>query len=270
MSATPFDSKGVRPRGAVLVVHGLNTKPDVMDELVQVMLASGYHCQRVSLYEDLPTRRARRDAVVTGWTRALSRAYEGAQIRWPGVPVHALSYSIGALLTLHLLDVDPDVTFERMLLLAPPVALTRTANLVRLLTPLAPLGGVLPSAAPRQVRARWGTPLAEYAAMLSLVQRLHTVEERQKLSRIPTSVVLDRRDELVSRDGLSAWIRRNGLHAWQVHELGQRDAPRRLPRHLIVSRGALGPRAWDELTGEVVRHFDAAAQGRPGPPPRRR
>lgn len=270
MSATPFDSKGDRPRGAVLVVHGLNTKPDAMNDLVQVMLAFGYHCQRVSLYGDLPTRRARSDAIVTGWTQALARAYAGTQTRWPGAPVYAMSYSIGALLTLHLLNVSPDVTFERMVLLAPPVALTRKANLVRLLTPLVPLGAVLPSAAPREVRQRWGTPVAEYAAMLSLVQRLHTVEEGQKLSRIPTSVVLDHRDELVSREGVRAWIRRNGLHSWQVHVLGRRDSPRRLPRHLIVSRRALGPRAWERLTGEVVRHFDAAAPGQPGPlPPRR-
>lgn len=255
MSATPFDTKGVRPRGAVLVVHGLNTKPDVMDGFVQVMVASGYHCQRVSLYGEVPTRRARSDAILAGWTQALSSAYDGVRIRWPGAPVHALSYSIGALLTLHLLNVSPYVTFQSMFLLAPPVALTRTANLVRSLTPLARLGAVLPSAAPRHVRARWGTPIAEYAAMLSLVERLHTIEERQKLSQIATSVVLDRRDELVSCAGVRAWIRRNGLHAWRLRELRDRDSRRHIPKHLIVTRSAIGPRAWDHLTDDVVRHF---------------
>ena len=266
MSATPFDTKGVRARGAVLVVHGLNTKPEVMDELVRLMLASGYHCQCVSLYGDVSTRRARSDAIVARWVHALSSGYEEARIRWPGVPVHALGFSIGALLIVQLVNVSADVSFERMVLLAPPVVLTKTANLVRTLTPLAQVGAVLPSAAPRHVRARWGTPLSEYAAMLSLADGLQTLDSRQKLSAIPTSVVLDRGDELVSFEGVEDWMLRNDLRAWQLQDLRDRVSPRRTYRHLIVTRAAIGPRAWDRLTDDILRHFDAAA-GSPEPPP---
>jgi hypothetical protein len=258
-----FETNVRRPGGVVFVVHGLNTKPEVMDGLVQVLLEGGFHCQRVSLYREEATNRAPGGAIVEGWTRALSSSYEQVQRRFPGLPVNNLSFSIGALLSVHFLEVEPRASFDRMFLLAPPLALTRTADLVRFLTPLRRFGAVLPSAAPRRFRARWATPLSEYAAMLGLSNRLQVLRRRDELSRIPTRIVLDRGDELVSYDGVSDWIERNELRSWRIHELRERRSERRAYKHLIVVEEAIGARAWAQLTSEIVSHFAPSTTTRP-------
>jgi hypothetical protein len=113
---------------------------------------------------------------------------------------------------------------------------------------------VLPSAAPREVRARGGTPLAEYAALLELVDAVQTLE-RADIGTIPTAALVDPRDELVSAAGVRAWARRNDLGPWRVEELTGRSPEGRTYRHLIVSEQALGQAAWAQVTGVVRSSF---------------
>jgi hypothetical protein len=125
-----------------------------------------------------------------------------------------------------------------------------------MLTPLARFGFAIPSAAPAKIRARRGTPLAEYSALLTLVDEIATLRSPEKLGRIPTAVYLDPDDELVSDGGVLDWMKRNGLKLWVPMEFKDRAAEGRTYSHLMVLEESLGSVAWTQLTHEIVAHFD--------------
>lgn len=257
MVARLFETDAPHPRGVVLVGHGLNTRPEAMDGLIHALRGRGFDCQRLSLYEHEPvaSRRAPAAAVVGGWMRAFAEAYEAVVQRHTGQPVYALGFSLSALVTLRFLDTHPAAGFDAMFLLAPPVALTRPAALVRHLVPLSRVGAVLPSAAPAAVRARRGTPLAEYAAMLELADAVQTLERRQELRLLPTSIALDEDDELVSCEGVRGWMARNGLDSWTLAGFPDRQPRRRTYKHLAISEDALGRPAWGRLIEDIAARF---------------
>ncbi|MCL1587396.1 MAG: lysophospholipase [Actinomycetia bacterium] len=255
MTATLIETDTESGIGLVLVVHGLNNKPEVMDSLIGVLVDSGFHCMRVSLYEDAPDGRADPSEITRAWRAILANAYATAQDRYPDLPRFALSYSLGALTTISFLDTETAPTFDRMVLLAPPVALTRSASLVRALTPLGRFNIALPSAAPKAIRARRGTPLSEYAAMLELVDKVDTLRHPEKLGQIPTAIYLDPDDELVGYAGVLDWIHRNGLEKWSPRGFKGRDPEGRTYSHLMVLEKSLGSVAWTELTQYIVAHF---------------
>jgi hypothetical protein len=255
MTARLIETDGDPALGVVLVVHGLNNKPEVMDSLISVLVDNGFHCLRVSLYQDAPDGRSDPSETARGWRAILADAYATAQDRFPDLPRFALSYSLGALTTVSFLDRETAPTFNRMVLLAPPVSLTRSASLVRALTPLSRFRIVLPSAAPKEIRARRGTPLSEYAAMLELVAEVKTLTHPEKLDQIPTAVYLDPDDELVGYAGVLDWIRRNGLGRWSPRGFKDRDPEGRTYSHLMVLETSLGSVAWTELTQYIVTHF---------------
>lgn len=256
MAGKLFETNADFPRGVVLVAHGLNNKPEVMDSLIRVLLVEGFHCNRIALHQNGPSSRTPPTALANAWIAAYSEAYDKVCHRYPGQPIHSLSYSIGALITIRFLDIRPDSTVARMVLIAPPVALTPGARLVRFLTPLARFGVVLPSAAPADVRARRGTPLAEYAAMLNQAEAVRTLERREELGSIGTRIIMDRKDELVNYEGVAAWVRRNRLSSWTVEELKDRAPEGRTYKHLMVLERSLGRLAWTQLTKDIVAHFE--------------
>lgn len=252
MATTLFTTAHRPPRGIVLVGHGLNTRPDAMAGLVDVLVDAEFHCLRIGfLREDAP-RRLPPAQVAAEWSAAFTTAHAEARERFSGLPVHVVGYSLGALVPVVALDADPTLVVDRMVLIAPAVALTRLASTVRLLTPLARTGAALPSAAPAHVRARARTPFAEYAALLELIGRARTLTDPHRLGAIPTTVVLDRGDELVSHRGVLAWLAHNGLTGWTTTAVTGRVRPRRTSPHLLVVEEALGARAWQRLADDVV------------------
>lgn len=236
-----------------MVAHGLNTRPEVMDDLVGELTRAGFDALRVSLGTESARARDPR-ATADSWHRAVADARADLHARVPDLPVHLLGFSLGALVILRSMDADPPGRGTAVLI-APPVALTRPARAIRLLTPLARLGLVLPSAAPRAVRARRTTPLAEYAALVRTAEGLHRLRHPAALDLTRALVLLDRNDELVDHDGVVGWVRANRLGSWTVTTLPPRRRTRPGHGHLLVSRQAVGPTSWTALAEAVVAHL---------------
>lgn len=252
-----FETGSDLASGVVLVAHGLNNKPDVMNSLIEVLRAEGFHCLRVSLH-DRAVKSASPAAIADGWLDTFVSTYGQLTDDYPSLPIYNLSYSLGALMTIRFLDMHPTVKFGRMILIAPPVAFTRSASLVRLLTPLSRFGLVLPSAAPREVRARWATPLNEYAAMLNISKDVQVLRNANELGTIPTEIVLDPDDELVSYSGVLRWLEAQSLETWTSCRLPERHAEGRTYAHLMVLEKSLGRSTWSTLTERIVKHFKSA------------
>lgn len=241
-------------RAVVVVTHGLNTKPDIMDELGGELVRDGLAWVRVSLYFDGLRSRMPPHEVAEGWTAQVREGLLLAAREHPGVPIYALGFSTGAMATLTV-DAETLSRVERMVLLAPPIALKPLARLVRPLTPLWRIGLGLPSAAPRAVRERWWTPFSEYGALLGMHDRIRAIATDSPVRSIPTHVLVDARDELVSLEGVGSWVTEAGLERWRVGPIVDRNPRGRVYRHLVVTSDALGDAGWRSLTGTVRRSF---------------
>ncbi len=260
MTAKLFETNSDELNGAVLVAHGLNNKAKVMDALISVLVDQGFHCLRISLHEEATgSSSVSPERIGEDWIDTMTNAYAELVERYPGSPIYNLSYSLGALVSIRFLDINHGAEFESMVLIAPPAALTWTASLVRFLTPLARFGIALPSAAPVEVRARRGTPLMEYAAMLQMLNQIQSLAEQEKLDQIQTLVVLDKNDELVSYEGVMDWLDQNNLTHWSPKQLVDRAPESRTYAHLMVIEKALGRPAWETLTRDILAQFGVEA-----------
>jgi hypothetical protein len=115
---------------------------------------------------------------------------------------------------------------------------------------------MLPSFAPK-VLANPFTPMAAYTALLETLTRL-TGRSWAALD-IPTLVVIDPGDELVSFRGVEAVVRRRGLRRWRFHTVRKDPGvPRRVPRHLLIEERWVGLRAWAGIRAAVNAHVAAA------------
>ncbi len=235
----------------VVVVHGLNTQPEVMDEIVDVLESAGHLCVRVSLYSEAVTPRSRPSAVVDAWTACIERGIDRAVRLAPGRPVSVVAFSTGALATVHLLETSQTEKVGRLCLLAPPIALRRLASLVRGLTPLWRLGLGIPSAAPRSVRQRRWTPLNEYGALLAMHDRMRATLVSERLRSTPSLIHVHPRDEFVSAGGVKRWVDDQRLEAWTIEIVQDRQSDGTRPRHLLVTRAALGDAAWTTMTDRM-------------------
>lgn len=244
------------PRGCVVLVHGLNTTPRVMDDVADVLDRDGYRCAHVDLHGSTAGGR-HPDDVLARWFGAYDNALDGLRTDHPDMSVSAVGFSLGALLPL-LRSADPDAgstgRLRRLVVWAPPLVLSRPATAVRLLLPARRLGLSLPSATPRAARARRATPLAEYAALLHLSAAAGRLGA-DTLDGVPTLVLLDRGDPLVSYAGVRTWVARRGLEHWAVEAVQDRPRMPRGHRHLLVNRESMGATAWRSATARMLAHL---------------
>lgn len=234
----------------VLVAPGLNNQPVALQPLIEALNAHGYDCVSVRL---LFGRRLSSDEIAREWVSAIADAYAAARARYPDGSIHSVAYSLGALTTLMFLQETPAASLERLFLIAPPLALRRSARLVRYLTPLRGLGLALPSLAPRSIRERAFTTLADYHAMLTLARKLNEVSLADNVRRARVGCIVGLKDEFVDAAGVGEWIQRHDLD-WTLRILDKKLTGSG-PRHLLLSERSMGREGWQILTGEMIAHL---------------
>ena len=240
-----------------LLVHGLNTRPSSMDSLSRILKAAGIHVTPVILagHEEFSAdttravqrarraelRRATRERwhadIEDGYRRLSEVAHDGQRF--------FVGYSLGALLGLELI-LAGRAQFDRMILLAPAVAMHGRNNLLRLLRPAADL--LLPSLMPRRLRVHRWTPLSAYRELFRSVDALRATHDVSRLD-IPTRVFVDSRDELVSAPGIETWVVASGFNHWQIEPvtIGRFSLRRGCFHHLITDPSCMGEAAWRYL-----------------------
>jgi pimeloyl-ACP methyl ester carboxylesterase len=249
------------PEAAAVVVllHGLNNRPAVMRPLQQMLADNGYHTFLVSLRGHGPHEQWAHIDYAEAWREDLQRAVHIASARFPRQPVYVLAYSLGAAIcSRYLLDCPAAV--GKVFFLAPALAFTATAGLIRLLLPLRFLGIRLPSFAPEKYRAHATTSLQAYEGGWKLLQQ---IEERrtspgfEALRARDILSALSTEDELIGFQDLLDWIKERELSAWRLLALAPQPEDAALPRHLIVDEESLGAAEWQLLCRAILDHFSA-------------
>jgi hypothetical protein len=251
-------------KAVVLVAHGLNLRAHALRDLYEPLRERGATIVVLRLrghardsagdaetLEEWKTLDA--SAWVDDWRTAVNIAHDLATQR--GLPLTFLGYSLGALIHIYglatgQLEGNP---FARQVLLAPALRVRRTSRLVLIFRPLGRRFTV-PSFAPADVRSHGGTSMAAYETLFGIEAALTQLEAPHRL-KIPTLVIMDPGDELVSQTRIVDWIARNGLAPeWQMVAL-QKDAAtaRRRVRHYIFDERSLGPAAFERLATLIAR-----------------
>lgn len=254
-------------RGVCLVIHGLNTNPDKMHDIIEILNGQGIDVLNLSLhghgnnYRRRPGTTAVEDRLASFknvsfllWLQETHDAYLKVLVRAHrhGVPVYFVGYSLGGLLGCTLMLSHPHVHFHRMLLFAPAIAIQQTRYL---LTPLAPFTGfVIDSFSPVAYRSNSGTPIGAYNALFEALRCFERgVDER---INVPTIVFVDMQDEFIDYEGLQLLLREKNLDKWlmvPVHK--DKDVADTMPHHIIIDRQSVGTQAWETIITTIKAHL---------------
>lgn len=246
-----------------MLVHGLNLRPEHMVPLATalqqmqiavVLVTLAGHGENYQPRAGLTVEQARlasyRAVTHAQWQADLRQGYAQAATLAAAqqLPRCLVAFSLGGLLGCELFATEPAVTFERMALFAPALALQPYAHLPRLFKPWPRL--LIRSLAPPGYRANPATPVAAY---LALGTALHNL--RRNLPgrlNIPTRIFVARRDALVSAKGLAHLIKATHLTRWQFDEVRKQGSGiEQRYQHLIINPQSVGAPEWQRMMTQM-------------------
>lgn len=249
------------PQGVALIIHGLNMRPSKMGALSQHLVQEkNISVLQVALKGHIPgddQESQWQNLTETDWPEEAYQSYCLARqtAQQKNLPLYLVGYSLGGALLSHLLLNSPDPVYEqsKLILLAPALSLPWYASMIKLTRILGPKT-FIPSFNIEEYQAFKGTTVAGYNALFSLVDtfRLATHNEDLKKLQLPTLILMDPQDELVSYRGLDKMIRERKLSQWKIHTLDNSDSHLQGKyHHLIVDPSSLGPKGWGQLTAAI-------------------
>lgn len=234
-----------------LVTHGLNLKPEAMLFLIHWLTEQGSDVYLVQLSGHRKAGMDIEDVTSSVWQREMLEGYKIAKQAslQNSVPLFFLGYSLGALLGQSMISLsETDAPFEKQILIAPATAIRLRSYLVKLLFPFGRRFR-LPSYTPKEYRVNESLPLHIYDLLFTEENRVVTSGFSQ--SNIPTLVIIDPKDELVSYKRLKKRINRFSLSDYRLLVL-DRQLKNRGYHHLIIDEETMGKKNW----GMVVDEFN--------------
>lgn len=260
-------SDSVKPRGVALVIHGLNLNPTRMAAVISALNEAGIDTLQLSLrgHGDNYRRRDGLDATQSRleefrgvsypvWFQETLKGCEEARsnAREKRVPLFLVGFSYGGLIGLDMMAARPDVDFDRAVLFAPALSLHGWDYTIRLFAPFPRL--VIPALAPAEYLANPGTPMAGYNALFETLD--HFESHAGPKINIPSLVVMDPGDELVSISGIKNLAEAHHLDQWRFHPvLNGRSLLKGMLRHIVIDEASVGRPAWAEIRKEMIAHL---------------
>ncbi len=241
------------PRSCAIVAHGLNTNPEKMENLAQLLRHSGIEVQSLILRghhkEGFKTATISREA----WIQDAREAYDKLKTKCPSEnsSIFLIGYSLGALIFLDAMNESPKIKLSKMVLLSPAVTPRFSSALIHCFFKLFGRNFRIPSLSPADYRVAKSIPLAAYESLGQSAKRIS--DRRTESWNIPTQVWIDPKDELVSSRKLSKWIIKQRLSEWQLMFLpSKRKAKTKTWHHLIIDEEVLGTDAWSNMTHSIL------------------
>lgn len=238
-----------------LVVHGLNVKPAAMEPLITWLTHQGSAVYLVQLSGHYESGTPIKEVTPALWQEEMSAGYHKAKQATAdnGVPLYFLGYSLGALLGQTMIILQQEsACFDRQVLLAPATAIRTRSYLLRLLFFLGKQW-MLPSFTPEAYRANKALPLHIYQCLFAEEKKL--LKGMCSQLDIPTLIILDPKDELISYQKLQRLIKQYKLTQSKVlalhHHLEGRAGRY---HHLILNEETMGATNW-QLATNAMQQF---------------
>lgn len=245
----------------VVLVHGLNLKPERMDELAEFLAINNHTVLRVSLTGHRllngggrePMSGVARDIWLREITEAITEARRLAEAT--GTTYSLAGFSLGgALLWNYLAERSgQEPPPEKVLFIAPAIAAKWFAHASKLLAFMPDL--TIPSLSPKEFRAHRGTTVGGYLALLDIVQRVKGAGQIK--GTFPVTVVANPEDELVSFKELSSPPLANQFSRYEVIPFVKEKTPaiKKLPAHLMVDSNSMTTGDWETFKSILLTHL---------------
>jgi esterase/lipase len=246
-------------KAVVILLHGLNLKPQRMDDWANLLVNHGAHVIRFALYGHTGDQTHMANVTANTWRAQFNGAIEAAQdvAHKQQVPIYFVGFSLGALVGLEWLSGNHDeheALFDKMVLIAPALSVPWYSRAAINSLAMFGRGFMLPSRSPEGYRANKGTTIAAYQSLFELKDSL--MKQRFKHANIDTLVLMDKHDELVDSKNIRKLIWDFKLNAWKLEVVDNRFAYDNYGfRHLMVDKEAVGSTLWDRLSQMMVSHL---------------
>ena len=249
------------PKAYALVVHGLNNKPAVMLPIIERLNALGIYVLNLCLagHSDVAKSESDKRILLKAfkkanralWQKQIRNAIEVLRDLNQSRPRFLVGYSGGAVLTLELIQ-RHKLVFDKLLLFAPAVSFRNTHRLLRYL----PFNTMLiPSLLGEAYRSNRGTPVSAYKAIFSSSQDCHKHVIKTCLN-IPTLIVMDPKDEMLSIKGIRRFIAEKALDKWRILPIDG-GAGQGNYHHLITSKDFVGVKNWCLIWNEIDQFLNS-------------
>jgi esterase/lipase len=254
-SSLEFFAANGQKTAVTVVSHGLNNKPTVMLPLVKFLNGSGSDVYLLKLFGHREDSSNLKNLTGDVWLAESLNAYHQARelADKNNVPLYFLGYSLGALVAQYMIfESNGQERFDRQVLLAPATALRGRSGLLKT-TFILPGHWKLPSYTPEAYRANEGIQLNVYKVLFGLEHQI----QQGKFSNlnIPTLLIMDEKDELVSYRRLNKYIDEYGLTEYRILALDPSLENRATKyHHLIVDEPSMGAENW-ELSRREIKKF---------------
>ena len=255
-------------KGAALVIHGLNLRPDKMQAIISGLTKSGIDVLRLSLRghgdnythhtgieEDQARLESFKAVSFPVWMNEAYLAYNEVQKRaaQKEVPLFFVGFSLGGLIGLDLFLSQADVRYDRMVLFAPAIKLHAIHYLARMLSPFSRL--VIPSFAPDSYLSNHeGTPIAAYNALFEGLQQFENQVNRRV--NIPTLIFIDEDDEFIPVRAFIELKTEKNLDQWELYLVKKESAANQDTfHHHIIDESSTGKAVWKEMMESATKHL---------------
>lgn len=243
-----------KPRGAALVVHGLNLNPVKMSTLIEFLNSQNIVAYNVFLPGhdtglSSEERLARfKNVSFNLWQKDLEGVYREVRkyTEEENLPLYYVGFSLGGVLGCNLLT--REVSFDKMILFSPALKVNRTSRLIQVFSPFDAM--TIPSSSPREYRANDKMAVAGYNALFDAIEELEQTSGDRL--NIPALLFIDREDELVSFQRTETFIEEKELDQWTLFPVVKDEGFKDIYHHLTIDPYTVGPGAWSEISRKMV------------------
>jgi pimeloyl-ACP methyl ester carboxylesterase len=243
----PLQTESANPRAGIILIPGLNLRPEALHEIANQFISRGLRARIVSLRKPAYFERISGQQLARNWTDQVRQDYQELRRQMPDRPVLIFGYSLGALLALNLILEEPENS-AAVFLVAPPLKLHTLPSLLLSAISLLPASFPIISVARERYRIESWTAAAEYHALTLLQDQLRARLPLFLKKELSGSVFFSSRDELVSdNEGAEDFVRY--LPKLEVHVLRSKGNSH---GHLMLDQYSLGVKGWQEFSDSIA------------------
>lgn len=255
---TIFSDGYSKKDGVFIIVHGLNNKPEVMNELIGLVNVGGSSAIRVELtaHESDEGRESSnfifRKISAKSWLEDVEDAFLQAQEQFPNQPISVLGFSLGGSTLIRYLDLHPETKINKAFFIAPAIGVFKFTHLIEIFSPLKYLGIPSISFAPKGYRRSMFPSFRIYDGLFDMYDDVQTLSQNKNLKTANPVFFLADGDELIDRDKVNDWIKRNNLEKEsKVIEIKFDKGSEPEYRHQIIDKVSVGEKNWEVFREEL-------------------
>ncbi|MCB0387070.1 MAG: hypothetical protein KDD43_16870, partial [Bdellovibrionales bacterium] len=258
------------PALTAVVAHGLNLRPSKMADITSALKTLGAEVYQVGLPGHRGFLADDGSDPYTAWMGHLraTLCLASQSARSKSIPLVLVGFSLSGALYLDILGqkTEPIFKVDSMVLFAPAISLRFYSYFVKAFF----LFGdeyYLNSWSPATYRWLPGAKMKHYQALFRTIDSLH--HHAGPDYNIPTLVIIDPKDELVSPSGIKSFVDKHKLSNWQIKEISNKESTLKDKiHHLVISEEAVGPSTWKQIRRDFLTHlYQTTGLGDPPLPP---